>query len=284
MVYFRPGFGIGQDVARLFESLGLFKEPLAGIEPQLAPVESALDALALDPQSSLDDAGFDTLVNVAQQARTRIREAAYQQLHRDPYRADLAPQILERVPRELDALNEEVVIRACERLGFRVERHRGHRTFSIEFGSGALVDSLPGVPAGASWFGTFDREEAVERETLEFFASGHPLVEGLFAHLDDSPMGRVVRLGLTLGASTGEGLIAVYKDAGVTSIVALDASGTERPDWALALARGQFRARRVPDERKNTDRWRSLAQRLGARLDPARRPYALASIAVRPPA
>ena len=37
VVYFRPPAGIGRDVVRLFEALGLFREPLAGLEPQLAP-------------------------------------------------------------------------------------------------------------------------------------------------------------------------------------------------------------------------------------------------------
>ena len=54
----------------------------------------------------------------AHAARTRIREAAYQQLHRDPYRSEMAAGILARVPAELDALNEEVVVTACIGLGF----------------------------------------------------------------------------------------------------------------------------------------------------------------------
>ena len=43
IVYFRPASGIGADVVRLFERLGLFREPMAGVEPQLAHVESALE-------------------------------------------------------------------------------------------------------------------------------------------------------------------------------------------------------------------------------------------------
>ena len=47
VVYFRPPGGIGADVVRLFEALGLFREPVAGLEPQLAHVENALEAIAL---------------------------------------------------------------------------------------------------------------------------------------------------------------------------------------------------------------------------------------------
>ena len=43
VVYFRPASGIGADVVRLFERLGLFREPIAGVEPQLAHVERALE-------------------------------------------------------------------------------------------------------------------------------------------------------------------------------------------------------------------------------------------------
>ncbi len=193
VVYFRPPAGIGLDVVRLFEALGLFGEPLAGLEPQLAPVEGALESIALDPDASLSDERFRALVDEAHAARTRIREAAYQQLHRDPYRPEMAAGILSRIPQELDALNQEVVVTASIGLGFTIAHPPGHRVFSIELGNGALVDGLPGVPAGSSYVGTFDREEAVANESIDFFASGHPLVEGIFAHYEDSAIGRAVR-------------------------------------------------------------------------------------------
>src|SRR4051812_33999264 len=41
IVYFRRASGIGADVVRLFGRLGLFREPIAGLEPQLARVEAA---------------------------------------------------------------------------------------------------------------------------------------------------------------------------------------------------------------------------------------------------
>ena len=111
---------------------------------------------------------------------------------------------------------------ACARLGFTVERTRGEGGFAIEFGPGALVDSLPGVSAGSTWVGTFDREEAVEDEGLDFFASGHPLVEGVFAHFEDSPLGRVARFTVEIDAQTGQGLVAIYKDGPRFDVVALD--------------------------------------------------------------
>jgi len=282
IVYFCPPGGIGRDVVRLFEALGLFREPLAGLEPQLAHVEGALEEIALDPLASLSEERFAALISEAHAARTRIREAAYQQLHREPYRSDMAAGILARVPGEIDALNEEVVVTACIGLGFTIERPRGDRIFAIELGNGALVDGLPGVPGGASYVGSFDREEAVEKETIDFFASGHPLVEGIFAHYEDSAQGRVARFEVEIGRERGEGLVAVYKDGPAFEIVAIDSAGAARPDWAAAIRQRPLRARPVTDEPDEDPDWTVMVRRLGAQLDAARRPHALAAIVVRP--
>ena len=116
---------------------------------------------------------------------------------------------------------EQVVVNAASRLGFRVEQVRGRRAYAIEFGNEALVDSLPGVPGGSSFVGSFDREYAVEDETIDFFASGHPLVEGLLAHFEEDPKGRVARLEVAASpAQRGVGLVAIYKDGPQFDVVA----------------------------------------------------------------
>ena len=280
--YFRSPRGIGADVVRLFETLGLFREPLAGLEPQLAHVEGALENVALDPLASLAGAPFDALVSEAHAARTRIREAAYQQLHRDPYRSDMAAGILARVPAELDALTEAVVVTACIGLGFTIERPRGRRIFAIELGNAARVDSLPGVPGGSSYVGSFDREEALEEETLDFFASGHPLVEGILAHFEESAVGRVARVEIASGGERGEGLVAVYKDGAAFEVVAIDSTGKARPDWAATFRQRPLHAVAVTGDRADDRHWKDMVRRLGAQLERARRPHALAAIVVRP--
>jgi ATP-dependent helicase HepA len=282
IVYFRPPGGIGRDVARLFETFGIFREPLAGLEPQLAHIEGAIEELADDPLAALSEGRLEMLVAEAEAARTRIRDAAYRELHRDPFKPELAAAILARVPGNLDALNQEVIVAACERLGFSVERLRGQRAFSIELGSGAVVDSLPGVAGGSTYVGTFDREEAVERETLDFFASGHPLVEGIFAHFEDRAIGRVARIQIAMsGGGRGEGLVAIYKDAAGFYVVALDSTGRRRPEWAAAIREESLTVERVSDKPDRTREWTSMVRRLGAQLDPTRRPHALAAIVVR---
>ena len=282
VVYFRPATGVGRDVVRLFEALGLFKEPMAGMEPQLAPIERALEAIALDPAASLSDSDVDALVAQVNAARTRIREAAYQHLHRHPYRPHMAPDILARVPAELDELNQEVVITASIGLGFTIAHPPGHRVFSIELGSGATVDGLPGVPGGSGYVGTFDREEAVENEFIDFFASGHPLVEGIFAHYEESPIGRAVRFEIAMGSEAGAGLVAIYKDGPAFEIIAIDVAGNSRPDWAAAIFKRPIAVRPITGPAAKNTEWRDMVRQLGTRLDPTRRLHAVAAIEVRP--
>ncbi len=282
VIYFRPPSGIGRDVVRLFEALGLFQEPLAGLEPQLAHIEGALEEIALDPLATLSDERFAALVTESQAARTRIREAAYQQLHRDPYRASMGPGILNRVPKQLDELNQEVVITAAIGLGFTIAHPKGHRVFSVELANQALVDSLPGVPAGSSFVGTFDREEAVENESIDFFASGHPLVEGIFAHYEEGALGRAVRFEMAIGDETNAGLVAIYKDGPAFEVVAIDASGKLRMDWAKAVSQRPIRARAFNDKAVEESNWHGLVRRLGEQLDPTRRLHAVAAVLVRP--
>ena len=280
IIYFRPPRGIVADVVRVFEALGVFREPLAGLEPQLVHLESALEAIALDPDAALTTPRLEQLVADARAARTRIQEAAYQQLHRDPYLSEMGPEILARVPSDLDAVIESVVVKASSRLGFSVESLKGRRRFAIEFGNEALVDSLPGVAGGSSWVGSFDREEAVEDEARDFYASGHPLVEGILAQVEDSADGRVARLEIT-GGESGEGVVAIYKDGPQFEMVAIDASGRLRPDWVAALYERPPRARRMSAELFERTDWPAMVERLRSRFDPARQPYAVAAVAVK---
>jgi ATP-dependent helicase HepA len=280
ILYFRRADGIGAEAVRLFEALGIFREPLAGLEAELAGVPVALDEAADAPDGVLAPALFDALVGGARLAVTRIREAAYSELHRDPYRPDRAVGILARVPDDLDALNQAVVTVACDRMGFRVEPQRGRRRYSIEFGNEALVDSLPGVPGGSRFLGTFDREEAVADETLEFFAAGHPLVEGVLAHLEEAPLGRVGAFQVEIGTDRDLGLIAFYKDGPAFEILAVDGRGNSRPDWAATLRRRPLGARFRPNELP--EGWADAIQAMSAALPIERRPVALAALLVIP--
>jgi ATP-dependent helicase HepA len=275
VVYFVLPEGISAEVAQAYEAAGLFREPLAGLEPELASLQMALERRALgEPGApSVEDA-----LRSAGAARSRIQQATYRELHRDRYEPEQGEALLSRVPLDLDALNQDVVVAACERFGFAVEPHRGRRVFSIEFGNEALVDSLPGVAPGATFLGTFDRAEAVADESLDYFAAGHPLVEGVLAHLDESPIGRVAVLGLSHASERGVGLLALYREGPGFEVVAVDASGRVRPDWAAVVLRRPLRTRRVDAAEVGGAEWPATVQRLARALDPSRRPVAVAAV------
>jgi ATP-dependent helicase HepA len=283
IVYFPPPSGLGAGVARAYEDVGLFREPLAALEPQLATLKDAIERAALEPVAS--DALVGGALEEARAARERVRVAAGQQLHREPFRADMAGRILARVPAGLDALTEDVVVTAAERLGLRVDEKRGPRTWAIELGNEALVDHLPGVSGGASFLGTFDREAAVADESIDFFAGGHPLVEGILAHLEESSIGRAAVLELAPGSERGFGLLALYRDDGPGfTATAVDETGAVRPDWVRALMARPLRARAAPMDEVGGPGWRERIRRLAAALDGEKQPVAVAAMMVEPAA
>jgi ATP-dependent helicase HepA len=274
IVYFPAPSGLGADVARGFEAVGLFREPLAGLEPELAFVGRAFEEAATGPAGAAG--AIDAALAEARAARDRVRTGAYQELHREPYRPQRAAAILARVPSGLDALNEQVVSATCERLGLFAERKRGPRTWSFELGNEALVDHLPGVAGSASFLGTFDRETAVADEALDFFAAGHPLVEGILGHLEESALGRVCVLRASLEGARGLGLLALFRDGAGFEAVAVDERGRFRPEWARALSQRPLRAR-AADVTLDA-RWAERVRRMAAALDPARQPDAVAAL------
>jgi ATP-dependent helicase HepA len=280
VVYFCPPSGIAADVVRLHEALGLFREPLAGLEPQLAHIEEHLAAIAVDPLGTLTDETLERLIAGVRGARTRIQEAAYQQLHREPYRAEMAERILARVPADLDALVETFVVNAAMRLGFTVDRLGGRGKYAIEFGNEAVVDSLPGVAGGASFVGTFDREEAVQDEMIDFIASGHALVEGLIAHVADSRDGRVGRLHVSVGEERGEGIAVVYANGPNVEVVVVDSAGRLRPEWAAAFHQRPLPVRLLRAQDGHAVDWSAMIAKARQHVAAAREPEMVAAIVV----
>ena len=280
IVYFRPRSAVGATVVELYESLGLFREPLAGIERELTHVQSAIEQMVLSDTEQPDARFFRGVLDKTHRARNRVREAAMHELHRDPYRPDMAEPILSRVPADLQELTKRVVLGTAEQLDLSVEAHRGGRRHSLELGRGSQVENLPGVPAGSSFLGTFDREEAVRDESIDFFSSGHPLVEGILAHLEDTRVGRVALLHVR-GDEEGFGLLGLYKDGPRFSAVAIDLQGHERPAWTALLIRRPLRSRRItPESWTGQPGWPALIRRLAQHLDDRGRPVAIAAFQI----
>jgi ATP-dependent helicase HepA len=283
LLYFRPPDGIGAAVVRLFESLGLFEEPLGGLERELAGVESAIERAALEPATRPDDATFTSIVREAREAQTRVQEAAYHELHRTPYRPEMSESILARVPPDLEELTEDVIVAACEQLNLDVESAGGTSRFGVALSNRARVESLPGIAGGSSFLGTFDRQEAVEDETIDFYATGHPLVEGVLAHLEESRGGRVALLRSSGHGEEGFGLLALYKDGPRFTAEAVDLSGNRRPDWAELFTRRPLKTRRVKAESwVRRAGWPTLVRSVASHLDTGGRLVGLAAIQIEP--
>jgi ATP-dependent helicase HepA len=279
VVYFRPADGIGATVAALYESLGLLERPLGSVERELGEVEAAIEELLFDGRDR-----FARIVGDADRAWERVRAAAHQALHRDPYRPELAAEILSRVPPELEELTESVVLGTAARLDLHVEPHRDGTRHSIELSHRARVESLPGVPPRSSFLGTFDRDEAVRDEGIDFFASGHPLVEGVLAWLEESELGRVGLLDVRGDAGQDAfGILALYRDGGRVVRVALDPAGHERPEWAERLLTLPLRSRRVRSEVwTGRAEWPRLVRAVARHADARGTPLAVAAFRIGP--
>ncbi|HQR47205.1 MAG TPA: SNF2-related protein, partial [Thermoanaerobaculia bacterium] len=182
IVYFRPPDGFGRELVALYERIGLFREPLGGLERSLAHVEAAVRRAERFWKAGQRLPVEELAAEVLEATRAR-RAAAYHHLHVGGYEAGMAPGILSRVPPALDADMERFVLGAARLFDLEMAERSGVATWYLELGGDAVLEHLPGVPSGSRFLGTFDRDEAVLKEEIDFFSSGHPLVEGLFAGL-----------------------------------------------------------------------------------------------------
>jgi ATP-dependent helicase HepA len=283
VVFFRPPHGFGRTLADLYVEIGVFAEPLGGLVREMRHVANEIERVALDPATTSTEGmgSFAQVLEESRSARERIHEAAYHELHREPYDAALAPAILARVPAELDALCEDIVVRAASRFGFEVEAQSGRRVWQIGFGGEALIDHLPGVAAGTIFRGTFDREEAVADESLGFFASGHALVEGILHELEEGERGQIVLLQVP-GAVEDFGLLAVLRAVPGFEVIFVDGRGRLRPEIVELLE-----ARRFSSETIDAQRWLGQAswspsiRKLAKSLPEGREVVAVAAVRIR---
>jgi ATP-dependent helicase HepA len=277
VVYFRPPGGLGRALAELYESIGIFEGSLGSLDRQLEQIADEVEKVALNDAGEIDPDVFAKVLQETRAARSRIEEAAFRELHCNPYREELAGSILARVPPELESITAELVLRAAARFGYEVEQQRGRSTWYIELGTESLVDQLPGVPAGARFLGTFDREEAVENESLDFFASGHPLVEGILAELAQGSSGRTACLRLT-GSEDLFGLLAIYSEGNKLEAIAVDTAGKLRPDMAARLTSPGFRSEHVrAQEWTVLPGWKEAVERMAKALPESPVPQAVAA-------
>jgi len=285
IVYFRRPAGLGRTLVELYEKIGLFEEPLGGLERELSQLGWEFENLASRESTETIDTDLDlgVVLREAREAHHRVLEAAHHELHREPYRPDLAEEILGRIPPGLEELTAQVVLRAAERYRFFIESCRGRATWELEYGRLARIEHIPGVEPGASFLGTFDREEAVEKEALDFFAFGHPLVEGILAELEEGARGRVAAFQIA-GDEEVLGLLALYKRKGRLEAVAVDGSGRRRDDLARLLTSGELETEKIKTRKWiEQDDWARAIQHMARALPDDEIPQAVAAFRIRKP-
>src|SRR5690606_26557198 len=138
-------------------------------------------------------------------ARSFDREAVWDLVRRGAQRLgieDLDEDDLEgtlwSIARELDERLEETVIELARRVGIEVDTEEHVEAFQAAFrlGGSMAVDALAGIDISQErvLLGSFWRDTAVVEEENDYFATGHPLVEALFAWIRDGEGGRATCL------------------------------------------------------------------------------------------
>ncbi|MCE9669218.1 SNF2-related protein [Myxococcus stipitatus] len=216
---FDPVGTLASDVlALLADAVGVFGETVGGLDAVLEEVEDRLAELALVPREArVAYAGelkarveaaraqvkraYDPLLDVRSFDRPAVERLVKRAQERmgldDDEDGDDAPGLedgLWGVARDLDERLEETVTELARRVGIGVDTDEQVEAFQVafQFGHALKVDGLPGIDVteDRTQLGTFWRDTAVEAEELEYFATGHPLVEALFGFLRDGPYGR----------------------------------------------------------------------------------------------
>ena len=152
-------------------------------------------------------------------------------------------------------------------------------TQRVESLPGVGVGNLPGYTNEVRFLGTFDRDEAIQNQSLAFFASGQMLIEGLLLELEDGMRGRAALFELRNVGERGAGLLCVYKDGPAWAPVVVDARGRLRPEWAETVLDALPRAVpfQLPD--RPTPEWTQTIRDLGAIADAAGTPGRLSAAA-----
>ncbi|XXF78829.1 SNF2-related protein [Myxococcaceae bacterium GXIMD 01537] len=218
---FEPAGTLAADVlALLADAVGVFGETVGGLDAVLEEVEGRLAELALLPREErvayaarlkekveaaraqvkraydplLDLRSFDKPAVERLVARAQERMGVEADEDGEGEEAPALEDGLWSVARDLDERLEETVTELARRVGLGVDTDEQVDAFqcAFHFGHALNVEALPGldVMEDRTVLGTFWRDTAVEAEELEYFATGHPIVEALFGFLKDGPYGR----------------------------------------------------------------------------------------------
>ena len=208
-------------LADLYEhEIGIFQEPVGGLDTVLASLPADLAAVRAQPIATRDAFRRQLAARVAEGRRAQhegydpildLRSAALPELSRLVANAcqrmgDAPPgepglemdgmqQSLLALSRALEEQLEDVCADVGRRVGVEVDTDQNVHPFEAAFTLGAQlrIEALPGMEIPeepVTHLGSFWRETAVARDELEWFATGHKLVEALVGLVRDGEAGR----------------------------------------------------------------------------------------------
>ncbi len=198
----------------LRDAVGVFGETVGGLDAVLEEVEPRLTELALaEPKArakyvkALGETvaaareqvkrAYDPLLDLRSFDKVEVKglvERSHERTGMDADDDETLDEGLWSIARDLDERLEECVTELADRIGIKVDQDQEVDAFqcAFHFGHTLNVEALPGydITEERTVLGTFWRDTAVEQEEIEYFATGHPLVEALFGFLRDGPYGR----------------------------------------------------------------------------------------------
>ncbi len=209
--------------ARVFDLMAgavrVFDETVGGLDPVLERVEPSVTKLAAAGDEEAFDDYAEELARRVAAARDEVRRAYDPLLDLRSFDKAAVRRLVERgagrlgievdedeeleealwhVARDLDERLEDEVVGLARRVGITADCEEHVEAFQCQFklGGEMAVDAIAGVDLDSEQpiLGSFWRDTAVVQEENDFFATGHPLVEGLFAWARDGELGRAAWL------------------------------------------------------------------------------------------
>jgi ATP-dependent helicase HepA len=215
-------------LADLYEhEIGIFDEPVGGLDAVLASLPDELAALARkrtaktreafrkalservaearraqhegDPLLDLRSASLPELARLVRGAFERLGEAAPEGIEGAEGSLPAIQQALVELSRWLEEELEDLATDVGRRIGMEVDTDQNVHPFEVAFtiGAGMRIEALPGMEMPEepqTFLGSFWRETAVARDELHWLATGHRLVEALVGLVRDGDAGRTAAL------------------------------------------------------------------------------------------
>jgi len=207
--------------------IGIFEEPVGGLDAVLAAVPGELAALRKKPAKAREayrkklaarvaegrraqHEGYDPLLDLRSAAIPELSAlvaGAFERLGEAPEDDDIGAS-LATLSRWLEEELEEVCTDVARRVGVETDTDQNVHPFEVAFTLGAQlrIEALPGMEIPeepVTFLGSFWRETAVTRDELHWYATGHKLVEALLGLVRDGDAGRAAILKAPLAPRRG---------------------------------------------------------------------------------